>query len=295
MPKIVLKRIRSGYNFSDIQNNFATIQEWFNNNSLHNVDGNNDMLQPLDMNGYTLLNADDGGLVNTDYALEQYNLTLHASGGNNVMSSDIQMSSFAIRNLGAGVADEDLVTLSQVPDFNGNYFYTIKNVTSPHRLSSGDSGAYLLFDSASNGTIEIPDGIAKGTVFKAANLGGGTVVASLLGSDTLRGSDTLNDTDGEMSFIKESDFTWTSSERIPFVSPYPDLWANPPNGIQYKFHGDTVINGDNVSWSIPSGTGGVYIVDINTVSDGYVRIDFDVVSLDKDIEISNSVGSQIPG
>lgn len=56
MTDIILSPITSGYNVSKINSNFTVIANAINNSILHLVGGNNTMQQPLDMNGFPILN-----------------------------------------------------------------------------------------------------------------------------------------------------------------------------------------------------------------------------------------------
>lgn len=58
MTDITLDTITSGYNLSKLNANFDKVEEVINEEVLHTVGGNNTMLQPLDMNGYAILNLE---------------------------------------------------------------------------------------------------------------------------------------------------------------------------------------------------------------------------------------------
>lgn len=58
MTDITLDTITSGYNLSKLNVNFDKVEKVINEEVLHTVGGNNTMLQPLDMNGYAILNLE---------------------------------------------------------------------------------------------------------------------------------------------------------------------------------------------------------------------------------------------
>ena len=89
---------------------------------------------------------------------------------------------------------------------------TNKEVTSPYTVTSKDSGIILIFDEAS-GALNIPDGLADGSMITAVNIGAGSVVVSLV-TDTVRGDLTLQDIDGILSLTKLTATLWQSSERL---------------------------------------------------------------------------------
>lgn len=58
MSDIILTDITSGYQLSKINDNFDKIEEVINDEVMHTVGGNNVMHQNLDMNSFSILNAD---------------------------------------------------------------------------------------------------------------------------------------------------------------------------------------------------------------------------------------------
>lgn len=77
MTDITLDPITSGYNLSKLNANFDKVQQAVNEELLHTTGGNNTMLQPLDMNGYPILNLETdpnvpGSLLTVGEADERY-------------------------------------------------------------------------------------------------------------------------------------------------------------------------------------------------------------------------------
>lgn len=77
MTDITLDPITSGYNLSKLNANFDKVEEVINEEVLHTTGGNNTMLQPLDMNGYAILNLETdpevpGSLLTVGEADERY-------------------------------------------------------------------------------------------------------------------------------------------------------------------------------------------------------------------------------
>lgn len=77
MTDITLDTITSGYNLSKLNTNFDKVEEVINEEVLHTTGGNNTMLQPLDMNGYAILNLETdpevpGSLLTVGEADERY-------------------------------------------------------------------------------------------------------------------------------------------------------------------------------------------------------------------------------
>src|SRR5690606_37183177 len=67
----------SGYNLSKLNANFDKVEQVINEEVLHTTGGNNTMLQPLDMNGYAILNLETdpevpGSLLTVGEADERY-------------------------------------------------------------------------------------------------------------------------------------------------------------------------------------------------------------------------------
>lgn len=59
MPQITLKPVISGFNLSTINTNFGVLQLAINLATIHSFDGNNIMIQPLDMSGNRIFNLPD--------------------------------------------------------------------------------------------------------------------------------------------------------------------------------------------------------------------------------------------
>lgn len=77
MTDITLDPITSGYNLSKLNANFDKVQQTVNEELLHTTGGNSTMLQPLDMNGYPILNLETdpevpGSLLTVGEADERY-------------------------------------------------------------------------------------------------------------------------------------------------------------------------------------------------------------------------------
>lgn len=88
----------------------------------------------------------------------------------------------------------------------------VETVTTPYTVSDDDTGKFLVFDEVGAGTINIPDNLSVGVNFAFANVGTGTVTLNLTGTDTLRGSPTVSDTNGYGAATKITLNTWQSSE-----------------------------------------------------------------------------------
>lgn len=74
MSDITLSPINSGYNLSTINDNFDKVETVVNNELLHTTGGNNEMGQPINMNGYDLMNGGDAnftGLVVNGIAYDE--------------------------------------------------------------------------------------------------------------------------------------------------------------------------------------------------------------------------------
>lgn len=88
-----------------------------------------------------------------------------------------------------------------------------KAVVSPYTITNGDSGYWLIFNDASDAVLNIPDGLRSGRSLLATNIGSGGVSATMIGSEVLRGADTLGNADGFLSLTKLTSTIWQSSER----------------------------------------------------------------------------------
>ncbi len=96
---------------------------------------------------------------------------------------------------------------------NGTDLFPVKSISSPYSLNPSDSGSYLVFNSESDGTIIAPADLSIGTNFLYANVGSGNVKIETSGSESLRGKDTLYDSDSFGSCIKIASLFWQNSER----------------------------------------------------------------------------------
>ena len=77
MTTLSLATISSGYNLSIINDNFQAVQESLNTDKLAVTGGSNTMKQDLDMNGFSILNAnvdtsDEGSLLTVKVADARY-------------------------------------------------------------------------------------------------------------------------------------------------------------------------------------------------------------------------------
>tara|TARA_R110002096_G_scaffold261888_1_gene455460 strand:- start:678 stop:1529 length:852 start_codon:yes stop_codon:yes gene_type:complete len=92
-------------------------------------------------------------------------------------------------------------------------FFTIKEVTSPYALLDSDSQSLLTFNDAGTGIVNIADGLTIGHSVLANNIGGGAVQWVMLGTETIRGADTLAAVTSQMTIAKITPTVWQSSER----------------------------------------------------------------------------------
>src|SRR3990172_5612904 len=91
-------------------------------------------------------------------------------------------------------------------------YMVIKNVTTPYTLLDTDTNQFLVFNNVANIALTIPNGLTLGHHFAVTNIGGGNVVITM-GTDTLRGTNTLGNILGFMTVTKITATVWQSSER----------------------------------------------------------------------------------
>ena len=87
-----------------------------------------------------------------------------------------------------------------------------KQISDGYTLTDLDSQSILVFDSSTDATINIPDGLTVGCGVIVSNIAQGGVIASF-STDTWRGNDQLIDRSGQLSIIKFKSTVWQSSER----------------------------------------------------------------------------------